>query len=74
MNSKDLKKINELVEALRDAKYLLEGNDDPVIIEGKKRGGRPVGASYFSIIRSAFVVYHEKIKAELKELGYEDKD
>lgn len=72
MNKEQLDKIIALREALEDAYYLLGDREKEIITIrsiARNSGSEP---KQLQFIKSALLVYCDKLKEELKGLGYEE--
>ena len=74
MNSGQLKKINELVNELERLNKIMEEGEHTVKVS-LSECGEMVAYEDFDIwekVEPVFIAYRDKLKAELKELGYEE--
>jgi hypothetical protein len=73
MNREQLKKINGLVVKLDDIEELLsEGKCYGDIIIRPRRENPPIISIEFKALEPLLIACRDKLKAELKELGYEE--
>jgi predicted Zn-ribbon and HTH transcriptional regulator len=72
MNKKQLDKIIALRGALEDAEFLLSREENEIFVVPTSHNYCGSESKKLRFSKSALLVYCDKVKAELKELGYEE--